>query len=174
MKRYFALLFAVLIYSAGSAYAQKAEAIDFYNACNQTVQSCHRKMTLMNKRKNIQKLGKETARGTISGSVSYSAEVVGFGADVKMIYVNYSDRAGYVLNGRTSIRGKVDGSAAIKGTVRISDSFGNELGSICYDRLVIRKGNAADGGYIVTLAGRDPVFVQWDEVIQSEELIFED
>lgn len=82
----------LLIFSAESVFAQKAEAIDFYNTCNLTVQFCHKKTTLINRRLNFRKLGKEAARGAVSGTASYYADVIGFAADMKMINTNCSDR----------------------------------------------------------------------------------
>lgn len=173
-KKLFLLAFILVFVSSGFAFAQKTEAISFFNHYNRTIISSQKKMTLMNRPKNIAKLGKETVRGNYGGTVFYHAEIKGLGAKVLIRYADYSDERGFVISGNQISNVKMDASGAMAGTMVVKDIQGNELGRICYDKLLIIDGNAGGGGYIVTLPGCPAVFLRWDEVIPGPSIKCED
>ncbi len=173
-RKLFSLAFFLFFVSAGSVFAQKAEAVKFFNHFNQTIISSQKKMTLINRPKNIAKLGRETVHGNYGGTVFYHAEIKGLGAQVLIRYTDYSDERGFIISGDQLTNAKMDTSGAMKGTMVVKDLQGNEIGRICYDRLLIRNGNADGGGYIVTLHGSSPVFLAWNEVISGPSIKCED
>ncbi|MBD5409629.1 MAG: hypothetical protein HDR53_00880 [Treponema sp.] len=138
----------------------------YMSAYNSTVVSSHDKLTLMHRKINLQKLGKEKAKGDLSGDVSYKATVRGFHGVVYLEYFDYSDNLHWWITGATNIRANILANGTMFGTVECSGMY---PGKICYDNLLIKKGNAAGGYYIVEEEGFEKSAVGWNEI--DEELI---
>lgn len=150
------------------------EEIDFFNIYNLTMFRSQEKLTLMHKKGNIPKLGKETIKGDLSGTLMYHAKIKGFGGDVKMIYKNYSDYGNIIINGETNTTAKMNMRGHMYGTAKITDRKGNLLATIKYDELQIIHGVDGGGGYWVQLAGKESEFVGWNEIDRpdrEEEII---
>lgn len=140
------------------------EALEFFNNYNISVLGSQEKLTLMHKRGTFTKLGKETIKGDISGTLTYHARIKGFGGDVKMIYKNYSDLPGMVITGESNVSAKMNMHGWMYGKIYITDSKKNPLAEIDYNSLEIVHGVDGGGGYYITLTGKAPVFLKWDEV----------
>lgn len=135
---------------------------------NKTVMSSQKKLTLMHKSNDMDKLGSESANGTLSGNLSYNASVAGLGARIKMHYTNYADfyangdaANGYYffLNGDTNTSASMDASGSMDGTV---DCKGMYPGSVNYNSLKIKGGAAGGGSYVITRSGfAGSVNVDW-------------
>lgn len=135
---------------------------------NKTVMSSQKKLTLMHKSNDMDKLGSESADGTLSGNLSYNASVAGLGARIKMHYTNYADfyangdaANGYYffLNGDTNTSASMDASGSMDGTV---DCKGMYPGSVNYNSLKIKGGAAGGGSYAITREGfAGSVNVDW-------------
>lgn len=135
---------------------------------NKTVMSSQKKLTLMHKSNDMDKLGSESANGTLSGNLSYNASVAGLGARIKMHYTNYADfyangdaANGYYffLNGDTNTSASMDASGSMDGTV---DCKGMYPGSVNYNSLKIKGGAAGGGSYVITRSGFEgSVNVDW-------------
>ena len=135
---------------------------------NKTVMSSQKKLTLMHKSNDMDKLGSESASGTLSGNLSYNASVAGLGARIKMHYTNYADfyangdaANGYYffLNGDTNTSASMDASGSMDGTV---DCKGMYPGSVNYNSLKIKGGAAGGGSYVITRSGfAGSVNVDW-------------
>ena len=135
---------------------------------NKTVMSSQKKLTLMHKSNDMDKLGSESADGTLSGNLSYNASVAGLGARIKMHYTNYADfyangdaANGYYffLNGDTNTSASMDASGSMDGTV---DCKGMYPGSVNYNSLKIKGGAAGGGSYVITRSGFEgSVNVDW-------------
>ena len=135
---------------------------------NYMVKGSQKKLTLMHKSGSMDKLGTETAYGTISGSFSYDAHVSGTSGRVIMHYENYADfyvhtngkidatplgeddetigTAGGLflrITGNTNTSAGMDMAGKMDGTVECSGMY---PGSVGYDGVQI-KGGAAGGGY---------------------------
>lgn len=140
----------------------------FFNKYNITMFSSQGKLTLMHKRGNISKLGKEIVKGNVSGTLKYHARIKGLGGDVKMIFKDYCDFDGFTVNGESNVTAKMNMRGHMYGTVVVTDKDGAEVGRIIYDELQIIKGVDGGGGYTVILAGRDPVWIDWDKVLRID------
>lgn len=135
---------------------------------NKTVMSSQKKLTLMHKSNDMDKLGSESASGTLSGNLSYNASVAGLGARIKMHYTNYADfyangdaANGYYffLNGDTNTSASMDASGSMDGTV---DCKGMYPGSVNYNSLKIKGGAAGGGSYVISRSGFEgSVNVDW-------------
>lgn len=119
---------------------------------NKTVKSSQKKLSLMHKKKDTDKLGKETIYG-VTGSLLYDAHMSGLGAEIIMEYSNYCDF--YINNdpnlgpyflfvgGNTNSKCSMDSSGMMNGTVTCKGMY---PGKANYDHLEI-KGGGAGGGY---------------------------
>lgn len=135
---------------------------------NKTIMSSQKKLTLMHKSNDMDKLGSESANGELSGNLSYNASVAGLGARIKMHYTNYADfyangdaANGYYffLNGDTNTSASMDASGSMDGTV---DCKGMYPGSVNYNSLKIKGGAAGGGSYVITRSGfAGSVNVDW-------------
>ncbi len=63
----------------------------WFREYNKTVKNSLSKLTLMYKSNDMDKLGSETVRGDLSGTLSYTSKIAGLGAEIKMPYTNYAD-----------------------------------------------------------------------------------
>ena len=93
-----------------------------------TTLNSQKKLTLMHKSGNTAKLGTETARGAISGTLSYDAHVSGVSGRVIMEYKNYADYyimndssigVYFLLNGNTNTSAGMDTNGTMDGTVTV-------------------------------------------------------
>ena len=125
----------------------------WFREYNKTVKHSQEKLTLMHNPDDMKKLGSETAKGDISGTLSYTAKIEGLGARILMPYNNYADF--YIGNdpalgvyfrlveGSTNTTSNMSANGNMDGTVKC---VGMYPGEAVYDNLQI-KGGAAGGGY---------------------------
>lgn len=126
---------------------------------NKTIQSSQKKLTLMHKSGNTDKLGTESVNGNISGDLYYNAKIQGVSGRVIMKYTNYADHyvSGtnnyyFLIDGNTNTSAGIDTNGTMDGTVSCSDQ-GMYPGKIIYDNVKIVKGSAGGGYYLITPAG---------------------
>lgn len=151
---------------------------------NLTSANSHKKLTLMHKSGNTDKIGTETAYGSISGDLYYNASIAGLGGRVIMRYTNYADfyihndgkmnstplspgedeigTAGGVYfvytGGETNTSAGMDTNGTMDGTVTCKGMY---PGSVKYDNIQIKGGAAGGGYYVVTREGFAPENVHW-------------
>lgn len=133
-----------------------------------TTLSSQKKLTLMHKSGNTDKLGSESAKGEISGTLSYDASIAGLGGRVIMHYTNYADfyimndsslGVYFLLDGNTNTSAGMDTNGTMDGTVTVKGMY---PGSVVYDNIKIKGGAAGGGTYGVTRTGIDSSAVQAD------------
>ncbi len=122
----------------------------------------------MHKSGNTDKLGSESAKGAISGTLSYEASIAGLGGRVIMHYTNYADfyimndsslGEYFLLDGNTNTSASMDTNGTMDGTVTVRGMY---PGSVVYDAIKIKGGAAGGGTYGVTRTGIDSSAVQAD------------
>lgn len=150
--------------------AEYPDFVTFMNEYNKTMFSSHKKLVLMNKPKKLQKLGKEVKNGDISGLVDYKTKVRGFSGIVIMNYENYSDFPDWIVNGQTNTKANMNANGKMFGTVNVSGKYNAK---VIYDNLLIKKGNAGGGFYIVQYENGAEGKVMWNE-IELENVALED
>ena len=130
----------------------------WFREYNATVKRSQAKLTLMHKSKDTDKLGSESAKGDISGSLSYNAKIDGLGARITMHYENYADYyAGgnpdfglyFLLTGDTNTSANMSANGTMDGTNTAANS-GMYPGYAKYNKLEIKGGGAGGGYYIVS------------------------
>ncbi len=172
-KRLFIILFFISItlnLNINAETKDYPDFITFMNMYNQTMISSHNKLILMNKPKKIQKLGKESQYGNISGTVNYKTKIKGFLGIVIIDYDNYSDEKDWIINGQTNVKANLFATGKMYGTINISGKYNAK---IIYDNLIIKKGNAGGGYYIIQYENGNSGKVYWNE-IETENILIED
>lgn len=163
------ILFLISALFLFTLVAEDYAELDFINRFNVTAFNSQKKLTLMHKPSNMAKLGKETVNGDLSGTLFYNAVVKGLGGDVQMLYTDYSDFEGLIVNGETNTKAKMDSSGTMYGLVIVTDTEGVELGRIDFTKVIIKKAAPAGGSYGVTLPGKETVWIPWNEIKQNQK-----
>lgn len=128
----------------------------WFREYNKTVVNSLSKLTLMHKPNDLDKIGSESAKGTISGTLGYKSGMDGV---VTMPYTDYCDYyildnkefgPYFVLNGNSNT--KIEGnllkkSGHMNGTVKCTGMY---PGWAFYDKVEINGGSAGGGTYGVT------------------------
>lgn len=138
----------------------------WFREFNKTVMSSQKKLTLMHKKNDLDKVGSERVSGTLSGYLSYKAEVQGLGAEITMHYERYSDfyingnpELGeyFILTGNTDTTSDMSANGHMHESVICSHSmssdgriYGMYPGKADYINLQIKGGKAGGGTYGVT------------------------
>ena len=128
----------------------------WFREYNATVKKSQSKLTLMHKG-STDALGSESAKGDISGTLSYNAKMDGLGARITMHYENYAEF--YVLNnpelgvyflltGDTNTSANMSANGSMDGTNTAALS-GMYPGYANYGKLEIKGGGAGGGSYTV-------------------------
>lgn len=161
-------LFAQEVPQGALQTAEYPDFVTFMNEYNKTMFSSHKKLVLMNKPKKLQKLGKEVKNGDISGLVDYKTKVRGFSGIVIMKYENYCDFPEWIINGETNTKANMNANGKMFGTVNVSGKYNAK---VIYDNLLIKKGNAGGGFYIVQYENGLQGKVIWNEIEQENVAI---
>ncbi|MDL2230065.1 hypothetical protein LJC14_07445 [Treponema sp. OttesenSCG-928-L16] len=134
---------------------------------NKTVKSSHKKLKLMHKANDMDKLGSETAHGTINGYINYNAKVAGLGADITMYYNNYADfyidndsskGIYFSVTGNTNTSANMSANGSMSGTMTCTGMY---PGKVYYNNIEIKGGGAAGGTYGIEPEGFDLDYVSW-------------
>ena len=134
---------------------------------NRTMNSALRKLTLMHRPGNTDKLGTETRNGTISGTIYYNAAISGLGARIIIQLTNYADfyiendpASGvyFVLSGNSNTSANMSSNGTMDGTVTCTGMY---PGRVFYDRIEIRGGAAGGGTYGIEPDGFPRLEVSW-------------
>lgn len=131
-----------------------------------TIESSQKKLTLMHKPNNLDKVGSETIHGDISGTLGYTAKVEGLGARITMPYSNYADSyigknpslgIYFLFNGDTNTKSDMSANGSMDGTVVCRGMY---PGKVSYDNVKVKGGAAGGGTYRVTRDGIDSDYVE--------------
>ena len=126
---------------------------------NKTMGAALKKLTLMYKSGNTDKLGSETKYGAISGTIYYKAAVQGAGARIIIQLSNYADfyienepdnGVYFTLSGNSNTSANMSSNGTMDGTVTCTGMY---PGKIFYDRIEIKGGAAGGGAYSVEPEG---------------------
>lgn len=127
----------------------------WFREYNKTVMHSQTKLTLMHKSNDMDKLGKETIYGDLSGSLAYDAHIKGLGAEIIMHYTDYADYyinnneafgKYFVVNGDTNTSAEMSADGKMFGIVTVTGMYPAKAN---YGKLEIKKGSAGGGGYLV-------------------------
>ena len=142
----FCLIFSFVLYAQSSASADDY-SLTFFRKLDQT----QKRLTYLNKKGSLEKVGTETINGLISGTLFYDVKVKGMGAVVTLRYTNFSDEDGWVFDGEIITYSNMAKNGHFEGTIKVS---GKEPGEVCYDRVIMKKGEPGEGVYLISLPGK--------------------
>lgn len=150
MKKLFCIsiiLICVSVLFAQAGGTADDYALTFFKKLNET----QTKLTYMNKKGSLAKVGTETVKGNISGSVFYDVKIKGAGALVTLRYTNYCDEAGWVFDGEIITKSNMSQNGTFTGTVKMTtpDSEKTPALEVCYDKVLLVKGAPGGGKYLV-------------------------
>lgn len=98
----------------------------WFREYNKNIASSQKKLTLMHKPSDLDKVGSESVKGNISGTLGYNAKVAGLGAEITMPYTNYADHfisddsslgIRFILNGNTDTTSNMSANGRMHETV---------------------------------------------------------
>lgn len=98
----------------------------WFREYNKNIASSQKKLTLMHKPSDLDKVGSETVKGNISGTLGYNAKLAGLGAEITMPYTNYADHfisddsalgIRFILNGNTDTTSNMSANGNMHETV---------------------------------------------------------
>lgn len=133
----------------------------WFRQFNKTIMRSQKKLTLMHKPNDMDKLGSETITGDICGTLSYKSAIAGLGAEIVMHYEKYAD---YYINGESNlgmyffITGNTDTTANMSANGNMSGTVvctGMYPADANYNGIQIKSGGAGGGYYRVTMRDLD-------------------
>ena len=161
---------AILLYAEQNELNNEKD-VEYLLALNESSLSSHKKLSLMHKRSNLAKLGKEKINGDISGTCEYWARVRGFKGVVTIVYKDYCVIGGWVLNGECNTRANIHANGKMYGKIEVT---GENPGTIFYENVIIKKGTSAGGTYGVQRNGSERSEVEYDVLPQEVEESIDD
>ena len=169
MKKLSGILFSLILISFLFAQDSSAEdyALTFFKKLNET----QTRLTYLNKKSSLGKVGTETLNGLVSGTVFYDVKLKGAGAIVTMRYTNYCDEAGWVFDGDIITNSNMSQNGSFSGTVKMKTPEGSGTPNleISYDNVLLKKGAPGDGYYLLTLPDASQFKVDYSVYQKSKE-----
>ena len=183
MKKYFSILVIFIffagfsnLFAAPDGLSQKAAddyALTFFKKLNET----QTKLTYMNKKGSLAKVGTETVNGDISGTVFYDVQIKGAGAVVTLRYTNYCDEDGWIFDGEILTHSNMAQNGTFSGIIKVKSpeipgvSEANQIiqAEISYDNVLLVKGMPGDGYYLVSIPNTPPRKVDYSVYLKSKE-----
>ncbi len=169
MKKFFCISFLLILTTclfaqskAGGGDTAEAYALEFFKHFNET----QKKLTYMNKKGSLAKVGTETVEGKISGTVFYDVKLKGLGADVTLRYTNYCDEEGWTFDGEIITHSNMSQNGSFEGSIKVS---GLAPGEIIYDQVKLVKGNPGAGDYLIRLPGQSEAPASYKVYLKSKE-----
>ena len=167
MKKIFTIILSSLLFSFLFAESPSAEeaALTFFKKLNET----QTRLTYMNKKSSLAKVGTETVNGLVSGTCFYDVKIKGAGALVTLRYTNYCDEAGWIFDGEILTNSNMSQNGTFTGTVkmRAPEGSGTPDLEVSYDNVLLKKGAPGEGYYLVTLSGSAPAKVDYSAYQKS-------
>ena len=158
-----------MIVSAAFAQSPSADeaALAFFKKMNET----QTKLTYMNKKSSLAKVGTETVNGNISGTLFYDVKIKGAGAIVTLRYTNYCDEAGWVFDGEIITNSNMSQNGTFSGTVKLTTPQDCDTPNleVNYDNVLLKKGLPGEGYYLVTISGAAAEKVDYSVYLKSKE-----
>ena len=169
MKKLISILLSLMIVSAAFAQSPSADeaALTFFKKMNET----QTKLTYMNKKSSLAKVGTETVNGNISGTLFYDVKIKGAGAIVTLRYTNYCDEAGWFFDGEIITNSNMSQNGTFSGTVKLTTPQDCDTPNleVNYDNVLLKKGLPGEGYYLVTISGAAAEKVDYSVYLKSKE-----
>lgn len=160
------ILLSLFIFSslafAQTSLSNEDYAILFFKKLNQT----QTKLTYMNKKGSLAKVGTETINGDISGTLFYDVKIKGLGAVVTLRYTNYSDEDGWTFDGEIITKSNMTQNGTLDGIITV---IGDYAGKVYYENAILKDGNPGDGTYGIEQNNQPREEVSYQTYLKSKE-----
>lgn len=157
------LCFAAAFAEAPEGYSSIEDyTLTYFKKLNKTQD----KLTYMNKKSALAKVGTETVSGSISGTLFYDVKIKGMGAVITLRYTNYSDESGWIFDGEIITHSNMAQNGEFSGTIKVT---GDTPAEICYDNVRMAKAKPQAGYYLVTLPETPPQKIDYTLYLKSKE-----
>jgi len=145
MMKKLSLLF-LLIISFSCIYAQIPEMSDeqYFRKYIEELDYTQSFLKYINAKNPFAKMGTETIEGTISGTLFYTVNIKGIGAEVILRYTNFSVKEGWTFDGDIIVVSNMNQDGPLAGTITVT---GEQPGKVYYDNVSMKKGLPAAGYY---------------------------
>jgi len=169
MKKIYTILISLLLFSFLFAESPSAEeaALTFFKKLNKT----QTRLTYMNKKSSLAKVGTETVNGLVSGTCFYDVKIKGAGGIVTLRYTNYCDEEGWIFDGEIITKSNMSQNGTFTGIVKMTAPQGSSTPGleVNYDNVLLKKGAPGEGYYLVTITGSSPEKVDYSVYLKSKE-----
>ena len=169
MKKIYTILISLLLFSFLFAESPSAEdaALTFFKKLNET----QTRLTYMNKKSALAKVGTETVNGLVSGTCFYDVKIKGAGGIVTLRYTNYCDEEGWIFDGEIITKSNMSQNGTFTGTVKMTAPQGSSTPGleVNYDNVLLKKGAPGEGYYLVTITAGSPEKVDYSVYLKSKE-----
>lgn len=169
MKKLFTVIISSLLFCFLFAETPSSEdaALTFFKKLNET----QTRLTYMNKKSSLAKVGTETVNDLVSGTCFYDVKIKGAGAIVTLRYTNYCDEAGWIFDGEIITNSNMAQNGTFTGTVKMQtpESSSTPNLEVCYDNVKLVKGEPGSGYYLVTLQDSNPAKVEYSTYQKSKK-----
>ena len=166
MKKLIVLIFVLLFFMPIFAQSDFSDTDDYAFTFFKKLNETQNKLTYMNKSGALEKIGTETVKGDISGTLYYSVKIKGLGAVVVLRYTNYSDEAGWTYDGELFVYSNMVQDGTLGGFIEVTGDF---PGLIDYENVQIKNGKPCSGYYLVSRSGKQAERVDYKVYLKSKE-----
>lgn len=135
--------------------------IVYFTLYNKYIKVSWDKLVLMNKPKNLDKLGDETIQGAVSGSLHYYTKISGLSGIVTMDYSNYCDDKAFSFEGSMQTKANLFGNGEMTGSIDVKGMY---PGRVYYDKVKLKDNKPGAGTYGVFMKGHKRVEVDYSYI----------
>jgi len=151
MKKIFLILCLSILFCVNS-FSQNANSPEEQFFLDFTVHqmATQNRLTHLQYKSNLKKLGNEVMDGKISGKLSYNTDVnmKTLSGTVHLTWENFSDEDGWIFNGQIIATANMKGTGTLKGQITVSGIYD---GIVVFDNVDIENSVASAGTYGVQL-----------------------
>ncbi len=161
------LILIVMFVFVSAVFAESfSSAEDYTLAYFKKLNATQTKLTYMNKKGSLAKIGTETVNGNISGTLFYDVKIKGMGAVITLRYTNYCDEAGWTFDGAIITHSNMAQNGTFSGIIKVT---GVSPAQVCYDNVLLAKGAPGGGFYLTTLPELPPEKIDYTLYFKSKE-----
>ena len=157
-----AVLFTTVFLFAQDTYNSDYDYFVEYTA---KLNKTQKRLTYMNKKSAMAKVGTETINGIISGTLFYDVKIKGMGAVVTLCYTDFCDEEGWIYNGEIITTSNLAQNGTLGGSITVT---GTEPATVYYDKVELKGGKPGNGTYGVQKPGKDRTEVPYTYYFKAE------
>lgn len=145
-------LLLIILFSLPFLYSQERKYSDeeYFVKYMEELDKTQVRLTYMNKKNAMSKMGTETIEGKISGTLFYTVKIKGVGAEILLRYTDFCEEEGWIFNGDILVHSNMNQDGTFSGTIAVN---GTSPGKVYYDDVKMKKGMPSAGNYEIEQEG---------------------